>query len=178
MTNKMSQSDHSEYLNSVLANYRKLCDYCDQFWMKVISAYPDDFTCRKGCGICCELQSVNQLEAHCIRAFLQSQPASNDKCSGSDRCPFLSDENCTIYSARPLICRTHGLVLKSDEFTHPTVSCPYNFNNTHPFDLPDELILDIDKITENLTRLNLAFCICTGKKTESDVRVKMADLRK
>ncbi|MDR0331307.1 MAG: YkgJ family cysteine cluster protein [Chitinispirillales bacterium] len=183
-------------LQSILNNYQKLCGYCDSIWGRVRGAYPDEIACREGCGICCELRSVNQIEAYVIRAFIRDNGidglnnANNindvDNTSGinnnaSDSCPFLTPpaQSCTIYPARPTICRTHGLVLRSTEFPQSqqqAASCPYNFPSVHPNDFPAELTVDIDNITKNLARLNLAFCMVSGIDMDIDSRVLLHDL--
>jgi hypothetical protein len=183
-----------DQLQAILANYHKLCSYCDLIWKRVREAYPNEIACRKGCGTCCELQSVNQLEAHVIASYIKNchnggndfsthaKPPSGK--SGAGPCPFLHDsgQTCSIYPARPTICRTHGLILRSTEFSQSraqAASCPYNFPSFHPNDFPVELTIDIDNITKNLTNLNLAFCMLNGIDIgggELD-RVMLADIR-
>ena len=173
---------HENQLKSVIDNYRALCAYCDSIWARVIDAYPNEIACRKGCGICCELQSVNQIEAYVIRAHIRtsSLPAiSPSTTKFKNSCPFLHDDACSVYPARPIICRTHGLVLRSTEFLRPqAASCPYNFPSLHPRDIPEELTADIDRITKNLTKLNLAYCMLMeiNVKDEASGRVMLADI--
>jgi Fe-S-cluster containining protein len=167
-------------LQTIIANYRKLCDYCDAIWQRARAAYPNEIACRKGCGICCELQSVNRIEAHIINLYIidTANAANTDFLSGGadnsspHTCPFLRDQSCAVYPARPIICRTHGLILRSTEFAQTqAASCPYNFPSIHPNDVPPELTADVDLITKNLANLNLAFCMVTG----IDVRDGMND---
>jgi len=176
-------------INGVTDNYRKLCAYCDALWNRVREAYPNEIACRKGCGICCELQSVNQIEAYAIRSYIvNNKNLSDDACVDDDvidddivddivdandmsvdtdntgSCPFLRRRSCSIYPARPIICRTHGLVLRSSEFplSRQAASCPYNFPSFRPDDFPPELAVDADAVTKNLVNLNLAFCMASG----------------
>jgi len=171
-------------IREIIDNYRKLCTYCDSIWTRVIKAYPNEIACRKGCGICCELQTVNQIEAYVIRSYIDVNRVdiivdNND----NNVCPFLRDQVCTIYPARPIICRTHGLILRSSEFplSKQAASCPYNFPSVHPNDFPPELTVDVDIITKNLVNLNLAFCLDGGidvidKTKGTEVRVPLRDL--
>jgi hypothetical protein len=153
-------------INDILDNYRKLCAYCDSVWERVRAAYPGEIACRKGCGICCELQTVNQIEAYAIRFHIAKNGASSEITNdGNGACPFLSrDQTCSVYIARPVICRTHGLILRSSEFplSRRASSCPYNFPSVHPNDFPPELTVDVDVVTKNLVNLNLAFCLASG----------------
>ncbi|MDR2729161.1 MAG: YkgJ family cysteine cluster protein [Chitinispirillales bacterium] len=169
-----------DQLQTVVGNYYKLCGFCDQLWSRVRQAYPNEITCKKGCGICCELKSVSQIEAHVISLYLQENNGGSNKKTvpeTAEKCPFLCEDACLIYNARPLICRTHGLVLRSAEFhqTH-AASCPYNFPSFGPNELSDEFTLDIDMITKNLMRLNLAYCMCKGIQDDARNRVLLVDL--
>jgi hypothetical protein len=140
----------------------------------VREAYPNEIACRKGCGICCELQSVNQIEAYVIHSYIVNNNISDDVSVddditdvtnvNNDVCSFLHQQSCAIYPARPIICRTHGLILRSSEFplSKQAASCPYNFPSIHPDDFPQELAVDVDLITKNLVNLNLAFCMASG----------------
>jgi len=169
-------------LQTIFDNYYKLCGFCDQLWDRVRKIYPQEIACRKGCGICCELKSVSLLEAYIIKLYLEENPllsVDNVNLEVNKKCPFLCDDACLIYNARPLICRTHGLVLRSAEFdqTH-AASCPYNFPSFRPDELSDEFTLDSDMITKNLMKLNLAYCMCKGMQEDSQKRVLLGDLYK
>jgi len=169
-------------LQTIVDNYYKLCGFCDQLWSRVREAYPQEIACKKGCGICCELKSVSQLEAYIIKLYLEeNSPLSVDNVNSKvdKKCPFLCNDACLIYKARPLICRTHGLILRSAEFnqTH-AASCPYNFPSFRPDELPDEFTLDSDIITKNLMKLNLAYCMCKGIQNDAQSRVLLVDIYK
>jgi len=173
-----------DQLQGILENYRKLCAYCDGIWERVRAAYPNEIACRKGCSTCCELQSVNQLEAHVIRTYMYVQGIGPDK-GLDDRkeghiCPFLRHHACVLYDARPIICRTHGLILRSNDFSqaHQAGSCPDNFPSYHPRDIPQEFTADIDNITKNLANLNIAFCMVNNIdiKDEYTSRVPLREL--
>ncbi len=59
---------------------------------------------------------------------------------------------CRIYAARPLICRTHGMLILSDDgLDH----CPWNFQDLEEVD--EDLPFRLENLHGTLLRLNLAF---------------------
>lgn len=162
-------------LDNVLQKYKKLSTWCEQFYERVFNKFSNDIACHAGCDICCELKSVNLIEAYAIvtSGVLLRTPVNNGK---NGKCVFLVDDKCSIYEFRPLICRTHGLAIKSREFTTEySVTCPYNFNETDPVKHP-EMVLDMDYITENIVRLNHKFCRITHLEHLSSERILFSDL--
>ncbi len=81
-------------------------------------------TCKNGCSRCCYTDiSVFAIEANPIREWFNSLN-SGQKSTLLERwkeprppgaCAFLRNDSCTIYEARPLICRTQGLALRFQE---------------------------------------------------------------
>lgn len=146
-------------LQQILRRYKELCDFCDGFWDRALHAYPDAFACGPGCSTCCELPSVNYLEAYIIAGLSGKKVGP----AAADKCPYLDGDRCSIYASRPLICRTHGLPLKSREYSCAlTLSCPFNFTCVDLDAVDPGVILEIDTISNNLARLNAAFCLLNG----------------
>jgi Fe-S-cluster containining protein len=167
-------------LVEILSRYQELCDFCDTFWRNVFDLMPEQCACASasGCSTCCELQSVTMLEAFVIADYCRQNSVSVPGSQKAGPCPFLSKGRCRIYPARPLICRTHGLLLKGDEFAGKIVaSCPFNFTKIDYEKLPESLALDADKVTEGLARLNAALCITLfSDAKEATTRIALADL--
>jgi Fe-S-cluster containining protein len=162
-------------VETIVQQYKKLSDWCSAFWNAVYEKCKGDIACNAGCGICCELQSVNLLEAYIIFRALQSGTISLNN-QFKEKCTFLIDDKCEIYNVRPLICRTHGLAIKSREFTTSySITCPYNFCETD-LDKNSSIILDMDMVTENSVKLNLAFCLINGLDNFADKRILMRDI--
>jgi uncharacterized protein len=160
----------------VIEKYEELCRFCDTAWQNAIHAEPEQFSCGKGCDMCCELQSVTALEAFYIyRHFINS---NNERGRPGPQCPFITNHECSIYAARPIICRTHGMLLFSKDFTpHICQSCPDNFTDRDLEKADKACILDIDRITSNLLRLNVAFCMVIGAQNLAGVRLKLSDIK-
>lgn len=81
---------------------------------------PENFACARGCAGCCRSGlSVTPLEARRLAAAVD---ALSDEARAALRarlatpresCVFLGDDlTCTVYEARPLVCRTQGLALR------------------------------------------------------------------
>jgi hypothetical protein len=163
----------------ILDRYAKLCGWCDAFWKRAADGLADQIACGSGCSLCCELSSVNYLESFVIaRRLAGSGPErQKDREPQDGSCPFLSGGRCGIYGDRPVICRTHGLLLEGKSFAGKiSISCPYNFTGVDPASVDGSYVLDIENISDNLARLNAAFCMLMGDARKSAGRIKMADL--
>lgn len=170
--------EQSAQLSTLFAQYDKLCQYCDAQFQYTFQAFQPYMQCQKGCADCCLLEAVLPLEAAVIASYLESletnekkrvfgnnplfTPRETGKESQEDSpCVFLSPERiCLIYPVRPLICRTHGLPLTYPERPVPD-TCPLNFQVYNLAQIEPRYVLDVENITTNLLRLNLAYHILT-----------------
>lgn len=75
--------------------------------------------CKKGCSSCCEKGDYPLSEPE-LRYMMQGYISLNNDIKSKiqqnlsemekgGKCPFLINSECSIYSYRPIICRTHGL---------------------------------------------------------------------
>jgi Fe-S-cluster containining protein len=86
-------------------------------------------SCHAGCGTCCSQHIVtNRLEMHALGQYIRrcltpervealrlrvrewnrrEDAGRGGAQAGIRQCPLLENERCSIYSARPLICRAH-----------------------------------------------------------------------
>jgi Fe-S-cluster containining protein len=165
-------------LDDIINRYQQLRDYCDAFWDRVYKKYAVEFACAPGCATCCELPSVNYLEAYLMAGIIETGPQQHAPTRAQGPCPFLANDRCTVYASRPLICRTHGLLLKSETYSYAlTVSCPFNFTRSDTGAIDPAYVLAIDKISDNLARLNAAFCLLNdGTVKKAADRVLLRDL--
>lgn len=162
-------------IQEILQQYKKLSHWCDQFFQDVIQKYKQKIQCHEGCSYCCTLQSVSRLEARIIQDFIHTNfIIGNGKVKQT--CAFLHEGRCSIYDVRPIICRTHGLVLYDSEENSLRRTCDLNFDLELPTSFKKEEALDSLKVTENLTRLNLLYCIATDCDDLVAERISLRDL--
>lgn len=160
----------------VLARYLELRGYCDALGRKVGERFGRDWQCRAGCGGCCSLSTVCGLEAAVLLRAGVGSRSSGRPLAGEEACCLLKDERCLVYEERPLICRTHGLPLVSGPLTAGEVDCcPLNLPALVGAGVLDrQLILDLDKLTEDLLRLNLALFLVLGRPELAEARFPLA----
>ncbi len=165
-------------IQQILSQYAVQKNYCDMLWNRTFTGYSSHMQCRKGCSQCCILQSVNILEAYIIfRNINEEHPKDFTRFSNTDFCVFLSSSgDCTIYQSRPLLCRTHGLLLKSSEFIGNIArSCELNFigNEEHP----DGADVNINSLSVNTEKLCCVFALAAGDLHLSSIRIRLEDIR-
>lgn len=117
--------------------------------------------CKNGCSKCCYTDiSIFEVEASNIRKWFASlsidqQNSIKDKwqlpqTEGS--CAFLRNESCTIYEARPLICRTQGLALRYMEEGEPFIDiCPLNEEMIE--EMEDKDVMNLDLLNTIISKL-------------------------
>lgn len=101
-----------------LAEYRALVQKVDAAVAATTKRAGDQVTCRSGCSSCCvDGLSVLPVEAFAIAAHVAAHGLTTLRADG-DACVFLDgDGRCVVYAARPLLCRTHGLPLRTTTTT-------------------------------------------------------------
>ena len=74
--------------DEIITQYYKLRNYCDSFFEIVYSTFQNEMKCKKGCSLCCTLESVLVLEGAIITSYLENHKL-NSFASEPDRCLFL-----------------------------------------------------------------------------------------
>jgi uncharacterized protein len=163
------------------AAYRELCAKVDAFFTRVHLRHSADMQCRPGCDACCRQQlSVTPVEAEAVSELVRALPAearaSLRVSRGSDRCvALLDDGRCAVYDARPLVCRSHGVPVRTrGSQALPIVSsCELNFTARGPAAADADCILDQETLSTLLLAVDAAFR--GGRAFE---RVALADVVK
>jgi Fe-S-cluster containining protein len=121
----------------------------------------DALVCARGCHSCCAPGlSVLPVEAERIARHHETHAVVAGP--RGDRCVFLDgDGACQIYEARPLLCRTHGLALRTRQAPERGLKiiddvsvCALNYTTRSP--TPAET-LDADRILALLVTVDRRF---------------------
>jgi uncharacterized protein len=102
---------------------------------------PGALSCRAGCSQCCRVRfGVFGVEAEPIARALAELERDDPELRARvraqaddpthDACALLVDDRCTVYEARPMICRSHGLAVRvrDDDGVRVDV-CPLNYTD-------------------------------------------------
>jgi Fe-S-cluster containining protein len=140
------------------------------FFDKISSKYPTEMKCKEGCSKCCFtdisifrveneriLEWFNALESDAKEKLRELWATKNEP----GACAFLYFDKCTIYEARPVICRTQGapLYLATENVLD---YCPLNFESGDP-EKSDWL---------NLERLNTMLSLA-AKSSNLEERIRL-----
>jgi hypothetical protein len=159
----------------ILKNYLTLVERVDDLCLRATEEFGAHIACRAGCAGCCRHLSLFPVEAVALARALNDLPAEQaahirgQAAQNLDdaTCPLLSNNHCLLYTARPIICRTHGLpLLTSQENGKQLIDfCPLNFQG---FDsLPGSAIIDLDRLNTTLAAINALFVAEWHKNTPS-----------
>lgn len=106
---------------------RKVYDLLDRISQHTQSFVP----CSAGCSDCCKMNvSISDVEAEQIGARINRTPESPKTPTRPDDtskhlgvpCPFLKNDECSIYDFRPVVCRKHFTFDASPYWCHPSRS--------------------------------------------------------
>jgi Fe-S-cluster containining protein len=161
-------------------NLRDLYSKIEAFEKSISAETLSQSSCREGCSQCCYTDlSVFEIEASHIREWFSSLTDDQKKelllkwnnPVKDKACHFLQEEKCTVYEARPLICRSQGLAFKFQENNQTFLDiCPLNENMLNS--LSDNEVVNLDLLNTMLSRLEK---LNAGSIVRE--RIKLSDLR-
>jgi Fe-S-cluster containining protein len=180
-----------------MSDFRPLQKKAEDEFQDFYQKYKEAMNCSRGCSTCCiDELSIFSWEAAIITDWFfelsqdqknlwrkkQALPARPVGESQENACAFLHEGQCTIYEARPTLCRTQGMAMQylNDKKQVERDWCPLNFDekeSENPLGPPapgDDLNL------ENLNKmLAQAQIIYDRENPEAlgPVRVDLRDLR-
>jgi uncharacterized protein len=145
-----------------MSRYPELAAKVDAFFTRVAARHGDQMACDTGCSHCCHVRlSVTGVEAAAITALVaelsddtRARLAANVNAAAPDHCTALdAGGRCLIYTARPIVCRSHGAPIRLRESSLPVVTaCRDNFTARGPAAADPDCIID----QETLSAMTLA----------------------
>jgi Fe-S-cluster containining protein len=144
----------------------------ENFWKRFFDKHEQNMNCGKNCSACCQVDLgvfVSEGARMCEWFNTLTDKEKSDLCSAwtndhestpkanaagkkQPACAFLIQGRCTVYEARPTICRTQGLPLmfkeanpKTNETLLHVDVCPLNFTAENSLPHRDEW-LDLDRL--------------------------------
>lgn len=138
---------------------------------RVERTYQGDMRCRAGCAACCMVElSVLALEGEAIaEAVSAMSPSARAAVAAraslpldplAPRCAALDEQNrCSIYAVRPLVCRSHGVPIRSGDLID---ACSLNFHQRPPSTVPATDVLVQATLSTVLLALDAARAAACG----------------
>lgn len=160
--------------NSLRVKYLQLLKDVDLQIAKVEKALAEVILqCRAGCSECCIQFGITPLEASLLAEHIDTFPGNRQK--SDNMCALLSDNRCSFYSYRPIICRTQGLPIGYVDYEAQCVevsACPLNF--PEDFQFAENTILFMDQFNSRLAELNSIYCRVVG--LDSQTRILLSEI--
>lgn len=154
----------------------------DAHFDAAVARSPQAFACAAGCDACCHVRiGVFAIEAAPIREALARLAVADpplrarirdqaDDPAHADRCALLVDGRCSVYSERPMICRSHGLPIVATDLA--VDHCPLNFVEQPP---PRASILRLDAVNQPLALLATLWS-AADRSPAAAPRIELAEL--
>lgn len=144
-------------------------DKVDGFFNRVAARYPGELACQAGChGCCAPGLTLTPVEAEAVVRYLGTlddetrlQIATQAKTAEDTRCSALTaGGRCAIYPVRPLVCRSHGVVIRLSGPTRQALPvldcCPLNFRGRDLAEIDADCILEQRTLSTLLAAVHAA----------------------
>ena len=121
----------------LMAIHQSACRTLDEKVSAFYQKYGEHMQCKRGCSACCEnaLFRIRLVEAQAIWEAYQNAPIGTQtailnniaapKEGHENDCPILIDGACSLYQARPALCRAYGSLIR---LNGDISTCKLNFN--------------------------------------------------
>ncbi|HPY74446.1 MAG: YkgJ family cysteine cluster protein [Planctomycetes bacterium] len=140
-------------MKTIIQEYNEFKDDIDTIAKHLTEIHGIHIICKKGCASCCTNLTVWPIEYYSILYNMQQDNVQNIEPSDQS-CTFLKNNECQIYTYRPIICRTHGLPITFQEDENSTTQqvtfCEKNFTTLTTPDFHSQNTLNIDKVNQIL----------------------------
>jgi Fe-S-cluster containining protein len=174
--------------------YQQLITRVEAFGQAIRERYGAQLTCHAGCDHCCYQDfTIFPVEAHHLaqvvtalapearqrlQQHLQQDEDSLPMVDTPKPCVLLQEGRCSLYAARPLICRIQGFPLFSTMIEHASGSqrdcCPLNFSTIPLSEVDSTAIYNLDLVNQTLAAINHLYMQETGQDTDRpDRRVSL-----
>jgi Fe-S-cluster containining protein len=149
-----------------LEEFLNFRDVLDQEISGLTQLHAPHMACKNGCDKCCLDFKVFPVEYFAIKQSLGLSDAvampESDKLEADEikPCAFLHNHSCSIYSYRPIICRTHGLPLlnmNENGDGWELSFCELNFLETDDDEFDEDNVLMEDTVNSKLFQINSRF---------------------
>lgn len=122
----------------MIIKYQEYLKFLDKTLKKFFEAQKPFIKCKKGCAYCCKEGEypLSELEyIYMMLCFNETDNETKDIVLGNIEtllstkrkklypCPFLVNNECSVYPARPIICRTFGLISYNDKGKNKVPFC-------------------------------------------------------
>jgi Fe-S-cluster containining protein len=147
-----------------LANYYTLVAKVDELCSRIQSEFAEQLSCHAGCSSCCRHITLAWVEAMALATALHRLPPNEVEAiqlraqyaKPNGPCPLLVDDHCVMYDFRPIICRTHGLPILTEELSDSSIDCcPRNFQGSDQ--VPGTAVINLDRLNILLDSVNRVF---------------------
>lgn len=162
-----------------LADYRRLLFKATEKFDEIHARQKSRMACGSGCSDCCVAGlTVSSVELANVREFVAGVEGLAAELESLERldphagrkCSLLTAQNtCSIYEARPLVCRTHGAPLFfKDGDASATDACPKNFDDEAGLEsLSSSDFINLDLLNSLLAAVNARFAGSAGATNRS-----------